>query len=249
MAVQLPLSPGRSGFTPPLRLSYDLKHAGPRDMREDLRLSPLQDYEVFVHQDEVAALTYTLLLAIPEASPQSPATNEKEEKEEKELHVYFQALSVYNNSPGGLRSFGSLDLQLSLPAKDWSPFPLLSIKSSETSFIHEPALGFTESIHLKDPSDASKVTGDTQVGAQFDIVDIDFKKQLDSKNMRDIVEFKLTLSYQHDLYAGSDQGQLQGVIEGHVTSETVSAVVQGQWPFDTHKFLPPSYGVGLVFHF
>jgi len=221
-----------------------LKHAGPNDMREDLRLSLLQDYQGFIHHDEVAALTYTLLLNIPEAPPPK--------KEEKSLHVDLQAVGSYNESPGGQKSFGSLDLQVSLPIpeKDWSPFHELVIKSTKTSFVHEPALSLTESIHYKDPGDSSNVSGHTQVGVQFDIFDTTFKKQIGTKNERDIVEVKLTLAYQHDFASGgSDQLQLQGGIEGHVTPETFSVVLQAQLPFDTHGTLPASYGGGFVVHF
>ena len=63
------------------KLDY-LRHLGPRDMREDLRLSLVSLYAGFVHRDEVAALTYALLLqSVPEGPPPPPAEGQKRDEQ------------------------------------------------------------------------------------------------------------------------------------------------------------------------
>jgi RHS repeat-associated protein len=67
------------------KLDY-LRHLSPRDMREDLRLSLVSLYEGFVHREEVAALTYALLL---QTIPERPAP-EGEKRDERTLGIDVQ---------------------------------------------------------------------------------------------------------------------------------------------------------------
>jgi hypothetical protein len=213
-------------------------------MREELRLSLVQLYEEFVRQDKIRVAGYSIAALMAPDEPPPPPPPEK-----RELHVDVQTLGVLNTSAGGLRPYLSLDTQVSLPLKDWSPFPTLKLGPTETAFVHEPALGVTESVHVNDPSESSKVTGHTQVSAQIDIIDIGFKKKLDEKTSRDILELKVTAAYQYDIYSNASQGQVQFGLEGHVTPKRVSVVIQAQVPFNTQGTLPPSYAGGLLVHF
>ena len=183
----------------------------------------------------------------PKPKPSQPKTWEfdVQDPESKGLHLDVQTLAVYNESAAGLRSFYSQDTQLSLPLKDYAGIKWTPLRDRlEISFFHEPALGLTESVHYRDPGDPSTVTGHTQFSAQIDLLDVDIKK-----GERDILELKTTIAYQHDFYSGTDQGQVQFGVEGHITPKVFSGVFQAQYPFTTSALLPASYGLGVLAHF
>jgi RHS repeat-associated protein len=237
-----------------------LQHLGGRDMfpymkepnldkAEELRLSLIATYENIEHHAKVATVAYALAAQYgppPEPPPPEPRFQfDVQDKDRKGLHLDVQVSGVHNESKKGEPAFASVDTQATLPLKDYALLKYNAIHSIlEISTGHEPAISVTESVHIKDPSDTSKVTGHTQSGVQIDALDIDIKK-----GERDIVELKVTLAGSYDVKSGSGQGQVQVGAEAHVTPKSFSIVGQAQFPFDSSGTLPPSYGGGVLWHF
>jgi hypothetical protein len=164
---------------------------------------------------------------------------------------------VYNQSPRGLRPFGSVDIQGNLVFKNVNAYKT-DLGPGQLSLLHEPAVGVTLSTHVRDPSDTA--AGSTQppavtlhpvFSAQTDLVNYTFQKQ-----KKDLVELKLTLAPQVDVYgnfAGTNaqfQLPIQPGIEGHL-NKNISAVGQVSIPLFTKggDNPPPSFGIGILGHF
>ena len=240
-----------------------LQHLGARDMfpymkepnldkAEELRFSLIATYENIEHHAKVATLAYVLAAQYgpppeqpPPEQPEPRFQFDVQDKDSKGLHLDAQVSGVYNELKKGQPAFASVDTQATLPLKDYALLKYNAIHGIlEISAGHEPAIGVTELVHIKDPSDTSKVTGHTQFGAQVDALDIDIKK-----GERDIVELKVTLAGSYDVKSGSGQGQVQVGAEAHVTPKSFSIVGQAQFPFNSSSALPPSYGGGVLWHF
>jgi hypothetical protein len=174
------------------------------------------------------------------------AAAKKEAEEAPRLEMQPQTLFVYNQPGGGKRAFFSTDISLSYVAKNVNLIPpTISLGPGELSFLHEPALQLTESLHVKDPDDTSTVTRHFQIAGQIDLLNLTFKR-----HDKDFFEIKATGVIQTDTTTNTSQAQLAPGVEYHAT-EHWSAVGQVQWPVDlsTHKGAPPSIGVGLLGHF
>jgi RHS repeat-associated protein len=180
------------------------------------------------------------------------------------VHLGFdlQILGVYNSSPNKLRPFGSIDAQGNLVFKGLDVYKL-EFKKSQLSFIHEPAVGITLSMHMRDPSDTAAnalqppaETVHPLISAQADIVNYTIQKLTSTGKKEDLLEFKLTLAPQVDLYGDFTGGHaqfqlpLQPGVEFHL-SKTFSTAGQVSIPLFTKGAPnpPPSVGVGFIGHF
>ena len=178
------------------------------------------------------------------------------------LGVDLQALAVYNSSPGGLSPFGSVDAQVSFVLKNVN-IHKWEFKRGQLTVGHEPALGLTFSSHVLDPSDAAAgskqpptLTGHPQISVQADILNYTFQKLKPDGKKADVLELKLTLAPQVDLYGSLTgthaqfQVPIQPGIELHLT-EKVSTVLQVSIPVYTKGAdnPPPSAGIGVLGHF
>ena len=187
-----------------------------------------------------------------------------EKPDDDEIHLGYdlQGLGVFNQSPSGLRSFGSVDTQFNFVAKNLNAHKW-EFSRGQLTVVHEPAGGLTLSAHVRDPSDTAAgaknppaVTPHPLLSAQTDLVNYTFQKPGAGGKKEDVVEVKLTLAPQVDIYGnftGSHaqfQVPLQPGIEWHLTPK-VSAVGQVSIPLFTTGAPnpPPSAGVGVVGHF
>ena len=249
---------------------------GPREMREDLRLSLLDFERGFLARD--VQKYYNLVAEGPPPEPPPPSPNDKQEKpdqnkdkaaqtdaaqggktaEKKDdddsvhLTLDVQNLFTYNQPGNGQRNFFSNDLSLNIVLKNLNLVPP-TIKfgndNHEISFGHEPQVGYTGSLHSKDPGDAAAgSTGPLRWHNQFSL-------QMEILNYtikafgRDYLEVQFSGVLQYD--ATTDQWQVQAApgIEWHATKH-LSVVGQVQWPWDlgTGKGAPPAIAGGLLLH-
>jgi hypothetical protein len=179
------------------------------------------------------------------------------------MGVDLQALSVLNQSPGGQHSYLSSDVSVSVLWRDWNFYQRegLPICNHEAviTLMHEPALGVTRSMHFRDPGDATGTPAQTPnltihplLNAQSDLFNLTINHKKDSDPL---VEFKLTVAPQVDLYGrfiGKDaqyQLPLQPNVEWHLNNQ-VSLVVQVSIPLFTvaGRNPPASFATGILWH-
>ena len=179
----------------------ELKGA-PKGMREEIRLSLLQDYQDFIRWDtahlaEAVAGLVSKTLELPTEAPPEPGPKEQKDQGPR---PGLQTAVQYNQPPGG-RPFGSRETQLSVPVikKDWNLVPPETLRKPiplpgflDIGLVHEPAVTATISIQLKNPNDRTQVSVHNSAGAQLDPVDITVKAG------REAFEGKLTLGVQGD---------------------------------------------------
>ena len=171
---------------------------------------------------------------------------------------------MLNQSPSGQRPFFSRDLSTNVLAKDWDfcqrgNLFFTSQWPASVAVLHEPALGLTGSIPIRDPGDTTNSPTQTRdltihplLSAQVDLLNLSFEKKPSGYPW---LEFKLTTAPQLDLYGrftGKDaqfQWPLQPNLEWHLC-ESWSVVFQMSIPLFTvgGRNPPASFAVGMLWH-
>jgi hypothetical protein len=187
------------------------------------------------------------------------------DNKDTDLGIDLQGLIVINQSPGGQHSYLSFDDSVNVLLRDWNLYKLESCNNQAViTLMHEPALGITRSMHFRDPGDATGTPAQTPnltfhplATAQSDLFNftINRPKEEAQKEEEPLVEFKLTVAPQVDLYGrftGKDaqfQLPLQPNIEWHLTKQ-VSLLAQVSVPLFTvgGRNPPASFAIGFLWH-
>lgn len=187
------------------------------------------------------------------------------DNKDTDLGVDLQGLIVLNQSPGGQHSYLSFDDSVNVLLRDWNLYKLESCNNQAViTLMHEPALGITRSMHFRDPGDVTGTPAQTPnltfhplATAQSDLFNftINRPKEEAQKEEEPLVEFKLTVAPQVDLYGrftGKDaqfQLPLQPNIEWHLTKQ-VSLLAQVSVPLFTvgGRNPPASFAIGFLWH-
>ena len=172
-------------------------------------------------------------------------------------YIDHQPLLVLNLSPGGQPSFLSSDYQVSAVKRDWAAFGgKLTLHSAwlerhqlEVKSLDAAAFSGTLSVHYRDPGDQDAhdfgLTGvktHLEAGAQINLLHITKKREGE-----DFLEFSESVAGQEDATVDKWQLQLVSNVEWHM-NEQWSVIGQAQFPLDFTGWLPPSFGIGLLFH-
>ena len=200
---------------------------------EELRLSLIARYQDIAHHAEVAALTYTAILATqPIVEPPPPKGRVEFNATSKDtlcgLHPQLQLLYTGNYPAGNLPAFGSVDFQLALPLKDYAGIKvrLIPDEKLELNIFHEPGLGVQVQTPVTGPHAG---TPDVQPLVSVDIIHAELKLptvKLPIMGKLDI-EGKWTLQGMYDTGAGSGVVQNQFTLQPHIAgSESWSAIFQ-----------------------